>query len=286
MSTPSIDAARLSREHYENFPVASFLLPAAYRPHVQRIYAFARVADDLADEARDLAALGEWRVMLERALQGGAGDGLPDLLVDLAATARDFELPPSLLFDLLDAFERDLLQSRYRDLEDLLSYCRQSANPIGRLLLHLWDRADETSLELSDRICSALQILNHCQDVKADYLERRRVYLPQDRMLAHGVRDEDLAKDRCSPGLRHVIAELADFCGEEFEQCWPLTSRLGGRLGLELRGILHGACLVLKRLRRVEFEVFERRPRIRRTDGPELVLRSLFQSWPPRAARK
>jgi squalene synthase HpnC len=272
------EASRLARRHYENFPVGSWLLPRALRPHVHRIYAFARTADDLADEARDLAALREWRAATERALLGER-DGVPPLLVALAETVRERRLPERLLFDLLDAFERDLAQSRYADLDDLLSYCRQSADPIGRLLLHLFGRADDESLRLADRVCTSLQIVNHLQDVAGDYRERGRVYLPRDLMRRHGVEEAELGAENASPGLRRCLAELAAFCRNGLAAGLPLAARLGGRLGLELRAIVAGAGLVLDKLERADFDVLGRRPRLRAADGPALVIRTL---WPRR----
>lgn len=267
-------ATRLAREHYENFPVGSRLVPPRFRRHVHRIYAFARVADDLADEARDLQGLLAWREATRRAL-GGKRD-VPRLLADLAQTVAEFSLPEHLLFDLLDAFERDLRQSRYEDLADLESYCRQSADPIGRLLLHMLDRATPENLALSDRICTALQILNHLQDVKGDFEQRDRIYLPQDRLRAHGVREADFRASRCGPGLRSCIHELAEFCDDGFRHGSALPRRIGGRFALELRAILAGARLVLDRLRRADYDVFRRRPRIRKEDAPELLVRTLI----------
>lgn len=274
MTTTALDnATRLAEEHYENFPVGSRLLPARYRRHVHRIYAFARVADDLADEARDLEALRAWRAATERAI--GGDRTAPSLLIDLAETVAEFQLPSQLLFDLLDAFERDLEQTRYADLPDLLSYCQQSADPIGRLLLHMFAKASAENLALSDRICTALQILNHCQDVRSDFRDRDRIYLPGDRMAAHGVSVEDLAAPECSPGLRLCIRELAGFCDDAFRAGWDLPRRVGGRFGLELRAILNGASLVLERLHKVDYDVFRRRPTIHKSDAPDLLVRTL-----------
>jgi len=283
LDSNQIDPEELARSHYENFPVGSFLIHPSIRPHVHRIYAFARVADDLADEVQDLGALRDWRAAFRDALDGQSG--VPQLLADLTRTVREFQLPEELFFDLLDAFERDLTQFRYADLDDLISYCRQSADPIGRLLLHLHGKVDDENLRLSDRICTALQIVNHCQDVQSDYHERDRIYLPLDLLARHGVSEEDFELPECTRGLRASIAELVDFCGQGFAIGWPLARRLGGRFGLEVKAIVHSACLVLERLRLVDYEVFRRRPTVGSTDAPDVILRSLLLPWPPRAAR-
>lgn len=275
------DASRLAAEHYENFPVGSFLMPARLRPHVHRIYAFARTADDLADETRDLQGLLAWRRALEDALQCR---GRPcELLRDVASTIHEFALPERLFFDLLDAFELDLTKNRYADEEELLDYCRLSANPVGRILLHLDGEVDAETLALSDHICTGLQILNHAQDVRGDYLDRDRIYLPQDQMARHAVSEEDLGAARTTEGLRACLATWGEFVRRSFASGWPLTRRLEGRFGLEIRAILQGAALVLDRMQASGYRVLERRPRIYKRDAPELLLRSLLQSWPPRS---
>jgi len=287
------EAGKLANEHYENFPVGSFLLPKELRPHIHRVYAFARIADDLVDEMHDREGLRSYRQALERAFEAADSKALGNadcahmpLLRELATTSERFAIPHALFFDLLDAFERDLDQSRYRDFTDLMSYCVQSANPVGRILLHIVGKASRENLALSDLICTALQILNHCQDVRSDYEERDRIYLPADGLARHGVTELDLKSPRVSSGLKRVLAELCDFCATSFYEAWPLPRSVGGRFGLELKAILHAACLVLERMRAMDYEVFRRRPRIRRADSAEIFLRSIFQPWPPRAARK
>ncbi len=278
------EASKVAGEHYENFPVGSLLMPARLRHHVHRIYAFARTADDLADESRDLPGLLAWRRGLENALEQRGRP--PALLSDLASTIQEFQLPAVLFFDLLDAFQQDLEKNRYEDAAALQDYCRKSADPVGRILLHLHDHTDAESLLLSDHICTALQILNHAQDVKEDYLERDRIYLPRDLMDLHGVNESDLAAERTSEGLRACLATWGDQVSRSFALGWPLTRRVPGRFGLELRAILQGAALVLDRMQSTGFRVLERRPRLHKSDAPELLLRSLFQSWPPRAVRR
>jgi squalene synthase HpnC len=268
-------SAQLAAEHYENFPVGSWLLPRRVRHHVHRLYAFARIADDIADERQDLDALREYREETRRAL-AGATDVRP-LLRAVRETAQEREVPERLFFDLLDAFERDLSQTRYRDLADLHDYCRQSADPVGRAMLAIFGKASESNLRDSDRICTALQILNHLQDIRADFVERDRIYLPADRMRAHGVTEGELDQDRASPQLCALIEELGRGVHDAFAESWPLARRVGGRFGLELNAILHGAHAVLRRLSAGGYDPLAARPKLRRRDAPGLLARALFQ---------
>lgn len=284
---PPLDPSRLARDHYENFPVGSWLLPRALRRPVHLCYAFARVADDLADEARDLEALQAYARAFDRCLaepRAPAPVQAP-FLSELAALIRERGLPVPLFHDLLDAFAQDCSKSRYADLDELRDYCRRSADPIGRLLLHLVGVTDAESLARSDRICTALQILNHCQDLGADYRERNRIYLPKTLLERHGVSEAELGGATTGPGLRALLGELTDLVALGFAEGWPLTGRLHGRFGLELRAILHGAAIVLERMRRSGHRVLERRPRLGRLDLFRVFGRTLCRSWPPGVAR-
>ncbi|MEZ5989090.1 MAG: squalene synthase HpnC [Planctomycetota bacterium] len=281
------DPSALARDHYENFPVGSWLVPRALRRPIHLCYAFARTADDLADEARDHEALRALRADLDRSLAepGAPAPAAAPFLPELARTIHAHALPVGLFHDLLDAFEQDCVQARYADLDALLAYCRKSADPIGRLLLHLAGVVDDEALARSDRICTALQVLNHCQDVRADYRERGRIYVPQDMLRRNGVAEAELGGDRTGPGLQECLGELGDLVARGFAEGWPLTRRLGGRLGLELRAIVHAAALGLRRMQRSGFRVLEERPRLGRLDLPLVFLRALVGSWPPRVAR-
>src|SRR5687768_6999667 len=175
--------------HYENFPVASLLLPAPLREPIEVIYRFARSADDFADEGDDppevrLRKLNDYRRQL-------AAPTAP-LLQDVGKIIREHELPVALFADLLDAFSQDVTKKRYADYAELLDYCRRSANPVGRLLLHLFKRTSDSNLRHSDAICSALQLVNHWQDVDIDFTRDDRVYLPQDEMARFGVTERHL----------------------------------------------------------------------------------------------
>ncbi|MCA8969351.1 MAG: squalene synthase HpnC [Planctomycetes bacterium] len=276
----SIDPSELAARHYENFPVGSFLLPRKKRVHVHRLYAFARVADDIVDEMHDRTGLLAWRDATRLALEGVQPPRVPQLLVDLAATVRSEKLDAKLLFRLLDAFERDLDQDRYRDREDVASYCRDSADPVGRLMLQLFERETPENVALSDAICTGLQILNHAQDVKKDWTERQRIYLPERSLDAHGVSLEHFDREDISDGLRACVREFADWARENFAQGWPLPRRIGGRFGLELASILAAATLVLERLDACAYDVFRVRPKIHKTDLPRILLRAMRRKPP------
>ncbi|MFY9342135.1 MAG: squalene/phytoene synthase family protein, partial [Planctomycetota bacterium] len=196
----------LARRHYENFPVGSWLLPARARRHLHRIYAFARIADDLADERRDGPALAVYRADFLRHVEGAATD-VP-LFTELAATIRECRLEVALFTDLLDAFAEDCVRTRY-DRPGLLDYCRRSANPIGRLVLRVHGHRDPESDRLSDRICTALQLLNHLQDLGSDLRERDRIYFPGEDLARFQVADADLRAATAGPGVRALVRDQA-----------------------------------------------------------------------------
>ncbi|MBL8755971.1 MAG: squalene synthase HpnC [Planctomycetes bacterium] len=242
----------LAARHYENFPVGSWLLPAQARRHLHRIYAFARTADDLADELRDPVALAAFRAEFLRHLQGGARD-VP-LFADLCATIAECRLEPGLFTDLLDAFAQDCVQKRY-DLPQLLDYCRRSADPVGRLVLRVHGVREPGLDRLSDTICTALQLLNHLQDLGSDLATRDRIYFPAEDLARFGVGEADLRAASAGPGVRAFVRHWAERLGRDFASGWPLCARVRGRLRCELRAILRGAAAVLRRMRAVDFDV-------------------------------
>jgi phytoene synthase len=246
--------------HYENFPVASLLLPPRLRRPVEVIYRFARTADDFADEgddppARRLAKLEAHRGEIER-------------------IAREHGLPRAPFGDLLDAFSQDVIQSRYADYAELLDYCRRSANPVGRLLLHLFKRTSETDLRQSDAICTALQLINFWQDVATDYA-KGRIYLPQDEMARHGVSGRHLDEQRCDDAWRALMAFQVRRTRELMLSGAPLGRSLPGRLGLEIRATVQGGMRILEKIERVGYDVFRQRPTLRWFDWPLLLARAL-----------
>ncbi len=271
------------RGHYENFPVASLLLPRRLREPVAAIYAFARRADDHADEG-DLAPAERLRRLdtEARALDGDP-EALPGDPVHLAladAVVRH-ALPRQLLHDLLTAFRMDVTKRRYADHAELLFYCRHSANPVGRLLLHLFDEASETNLVRSDAICTALQLINLWQDLAQDITERDRLYLPRADWEAAGIAEAQLLALEESPALRGVVVRQLDRAGALMREGLPLGGALPGRLGLEIRLTVEGGLAVLAacRARGNSFE----RPRLPRGAWPGLLWRAL---WPTRRWRE
>jgi squalene synthase HpnC len=261
-------------DHYENFPVASLLLPAALRPPVQAIYRFARTADDLADEgdaapAVRLAALGALRVQLERIERNEPNDW-----PDLAAAIGAHQLPMDLLRDLLSAFEQDVTVQRYSDYPTLLDYCRRSANPIGRLLLALFKREEPQLLAQSDAICTALQLINFWQDVAIDWA-KDRVYLPQCELQAHGVQEADIAAQRLTPAWTRLITAQTGRARAMLESGAPLARAMAGRVGWELRLVVQGGLRIAERIDAVAGDVFHQRPTLGKTDWALMTARAI-----------
>jgi len=258
---------RLARRHYENFPVASRLLPPAARPHVAAIYAFARVADDFADEGRRseaerLMLLDDWRARLHEAAAGrvSPGDGeATSIFTALSRTIARCRLDVALLDDLISAFRQDVTVTRYATWTDVLDYCRRSANPVGRLMLRVTGYRDPILDAYADAVCSALQLTNFLQDLERDWV-KGRLYVPLDLVRAAGADEQDLAHRRMSPAWRAVLGETAARTRELFRQGRPLPDRVGGRLKWELRATWLGGVHILDRLDATRFDIFQRRP--------------------------
>ena len=273
--------------HYENFPVGSWLLPARLRPHVAAIYAFARSADDFADErkyqGRSLALLAQWRAALR--------EGSPHpIFIALADTVRRFELPVQLLDDLLTAFTMDVTKRRYADWEELMTYCRYSANPVGRLVLLLCGVRDPGLHARSDAICSGLQLANHWQDLRID-AARDMLYVPRDAMDRHGVREGEFKPGIASSspsgtprndgwelpsGFVPLMRELVGRARGLFDAGEPLVARLSGGLRLEIKLTVLGGRAMLDRIERAGYDVFRRRPVLSGLDKAGLLTRALF----------
>ena len=257
----------LARSHYENFPVASFLLPARLRDPVAAIYAFARSADDIADEG-DTAAeerLRQLDVMAAElsAIESGRHSDSP-MYAALADSIERYQLPTGLLRDLLSAFRQDVSKTRYADFGELMSYCRRSANPVGRLLLHLTGDNSERNLALSDAVCSALQLINFLQDIAQDYEENARIYLPGDEMQRFGVDENCIARRENSPSMRALVQFQVQRAAQLLRSGSPLGKHLGGRFGLEIRAIVLGGSRTLEKLFG-QSDLFSR-PRLNRRD--------------------
>jgi len=268
----------MARQHYENFPVGSWLLPRAARRHLHRIYAFARTADDLADEHRDAQGLRDFRADFLAHVRGERRD-VP-LFVDLVTTLRDCDLELQLFTDLLDAFDQDLVQRRY-DEPQLLDYCRRSADPVGRLVLRVSGYRDAELDRLSDRICTALQLLNHLQDLGEDLRERDRIYFPAADLQRFGVGEAQLSAPHADDAVRALVRHWAERLAADFAAGWELTERVRGRLRLELRAILRGAGAVLQRMREVRGDVLGGRVHLSKRERLGTVLAALFVRRPP-----
>ena len=266
----------LTRAHYENFPVGSFFIPKKLRPHVHSIYAFARTADDFADEpglsqSERLHRLSEWEQALDTCLESPQGP----IFTALSHTIHTQQIPIQWLKDLLWAFRYDVMTNRHQTFEDLLKYCTCSANPVGRLILHLFGYTDEPRAKWSDALCSALQLSNFWQDIGIDF-SRNRIYLPQEDMKKFGVSETDLqahppTREFCAL-LEHQIALTRAL----FHQGYPLLNTIKGRLRLELRLTYLGGMDILRKIPQNKYDVFYNRPRIQTTDLPRLLFQTLF----------
>jgi squalene synthase HpnC len=284
---------QIARSHYENFPVASLLLPRPLRRHVAAVYAFARAADDFADEGalpahqRD-ALLDGWLTRLrsaESSTQPGPEPepGEPAATVQifqaLGATIREKRLPLAPFEDLLSAFRQDVHVSRYETWDDVLDYSRRSANPVGRLVLRIAGYDDARMDSWADAVCTALQLTNFWQDVKPDY-ERGRVYVPQQQAAAYSANEADLGRSETSRPWRLALAAAVTRTQALYEAGRPLCDALNGRLRLELRATWLGGMRILTRIERQEFDVLARRPRLGAADAGWLAWQVL--TWVPR----
>ena len=262
--------------HYENFPVASLLLPARLRPAVRAIYRFARTADDIADEGD--AAPGA-RLAALQAL-GHELESLPapgSRWPDLARAVAQHALPLSLFHDLLSAFAQDVTVRRYADDRALRDYCRRSANPIGRLLLALYGRSEADLLGMSDAICTGLQLTNFWQDVALDW-DKGRVYLPQDDLARFGVAEDQIARRLVDDRWRALMAFEVARTRALLRSGAPLAAALGSRIGLELRLVVQGGLRILERIDAARGDVFRHRPALSARDWTLMAWRALLRS--------
>ncbi len=267
----------LAHSHYENFPVASALLPMRLRKPIGMIYAFARQADDFADEGdlkpdERLALLDGFRRELDR-----IGDNtLPEtpFFVSLQDTIKNHQLPLPPFYDLLDAFSQDVSKSRYADFGEVMDYCRRSANPIGRLLLHLYGMATPRNIGMSDAICSSLQIINFLQDVAIDY-KKDRIYFPQDEMRKYNVTENQIADGNAS-GTWGLFMEFEINRARKLLQSGaPLGLVLPGRIGLEMRTIIAGGERILHKLHKSRGDMFSQRPVLKPWDWTYMLYRAV-----------
>ena len=265
--------------HYENFPVASFLCPPALRPAIAAIYWFARTADDIADEgeatsAQRLADLKDFRVDLAASATGTlASSRWSNVFTPLGKVIQQYALPVDLLADLLSAFEQDVSKTRYASQAELLDYCRRSANPVGRLLLHLYQVTDATSLAQSDCICTALQLINFWQDLGVD-IPRGRIYLPRDGFEQHGVDETQLLRLEVNRSTTALVAANVVWTKTLMHRGAPLAKKVPGRAGWELRLVVQGGLRIAEKIAQLQFATLRQRPKINAWDGVVMLWRA------------
>ncbi len=284
MPSASTGLSLLQTGHYENFPVASFILPGRLREPVRAIYGFARTADDIADEgelapAERYARLEAMRAALEEIARGDTP--ADPVMAGLAEAVRDHRLPLKPFHDLLDAFSQDVSKHRYAHFGEVMAYCRKSANPVGRLLLHLFGDHDPRHQAWSDGICSALQLINFLQDVAIDY-RKGRIYLPQDEMERFGISERQIAEGRVDALWQQFMKFQIERARRMLAAGAPLGRALPGRIGLEMRLIILGGERILYRLHECKGDVFQHRPVLRLADWLYMLRRALLPGRPGR----
>lgn len=270
----------MSVDHYENFPVASLLLPARLRPAVAAIYVFARSADDFADEGDLPAAERLWRLSGYRAELDRIERGEPTdhpLFQRLRPIVAEYALPLQPFRDLLDAFGQDIVKDRYATFDELTDYCCRSANPVGRLLLHLFGAATPDNLHRADAICTALQLINHWQDVGIDLGKGKhgRIYLPQEDLKRFAVSEDSLRCRLASAEFRALMAFQVERARALMLEGAPLGRALPGRIGMETRAIVAGGLRILDKIEAVGHDVFNCRPVLGAFDWPRIIFNAL-----------
>lgn len=277
---PTLDEAlawcrRLAESHYENFHVASWFLPKRFRPHFHAIYAYCRVSDDLGDEVGDrdasLALLNLWGAELDACYRGEARH---PVFVALAQTIRACDIPKEPFADLLVAFRQDQTVTRYATMQDVLGYCRNSANPVGRLVLHACGYRDAERFALSDQTCSALQLANFWQDIRVDY-GKGRIYLPREDMARFGVDEAAIAAGRFTPQFRELLRYEVDYARRMFHAGLPLIGMVDRELALDLDLFSRGGLEILRAIERQNYDVLRARPSISKSRKVALLLTAL-----------
>jgi squalene synthase HpnC len=279
---------RLARSHYENFTVASWLLPRHLRQHFYHVYAYCRWSDDLADEtgdpAQSLELLAWWEDQLRQCYRGHARH---PVFVALAETIREFQIPVDPFADLLVAFRQDQRVTRYETFEDLLGYCRNSANPVGRLVLYLGRCHDETRGRLSDHVCTGLQLANFWQDVAGDW-DRGRVYLPQSSCRKFGYDEADFQRRECTPGFRRLLQSEADRAERFLRDGLPLAEMMPRGLRGDIWLFAQGGLKILEKIRRLNYDVWGTRPKVSKSDQLRLLAGCIVRNFfsPPRESSR
>jgi squalene synthase HpnC len=267
--------ADLAARHYENFPVASGLMPKRLRKHVAALYAFARIADDFSDEPEYEGVrkerLLDWRRQLGEV---GSKPASHPVFLALGATLKELDLPKQPFDDLLSAFLQDVEKSRYATFDEVSDYCRRSANPVGRIVLMIHGYRDEELFRYSDAICTALQLANFWQDVSVD-LKKDRIYIPEEDFAAHGYSEADLRMGVCNERFKNLMKFEVSRARALFEQGRPLTRKVRFPLSMELRLTWFGGMQILKLIHRLDFDVIRTRPSLAKRDWIPLAARAL-----------
>ena len=259
---------KIARSHYENFPVASWILPRRMRKPIAAIYAFARMADDIADEGDldDNSRIAQLDAMAEQ-LDLIASGNTPDdaIYIALADAIHKHNLPIELFHDLLSAFKQDVSKKRYADFGELMTYCRRSANPVGRLLLYVYGQTDRQTLGQSDAVCSALQLINFYQDLNQDYIEMGRIYIPEDEMATSFVSEDHIRNSQSDGPMLHLMRKQYERANKLLNAGAPLGKSLKGRFGFEIRLIIAAGARVIQKLHQQNSDLFSR-PRLNKAD--------------------
>ncbi|HUR37226.1 MAG TPA: squalene synthase HpnC [Terriglobales bacterium] len=270
---------RLAKSHYENFSVATWFLPAHLKQHFYNVYAYCRISDDLGDEVGDaqasLALFDEWEAELNACY---AGSPLHPVFVALAKTVREFDIPKQTFADLLTAFRQDQTITRFATFDDVLAYCRYSANPVGHLVLYLGGYRDAERQRLSDFTCTALQLANFWQDVNVDW-QKGRVYLPQEDLHRFGVTEQQIAERRFTPQLRDLMRFEVERARDWFTKGLPLIQQISPELALDIELFSRGGQEILNAIEQQDFDVLCSRPAISKLKKLWLVLRAALRKW-------
>jgi squalene synthase HpnC len=268
---------RLARSHYENFSVATWFLPKRLRQHFYNVYAYCRISDDLGDETGDreasLQLLDEWECELNACYKGNPRH---PVFVALAGTVREFDIPKQTFADLLSAFRQDQRITRYESFDDLLGYCRYSANPVGHLVLYLCGYRDRERQQLSDYTCTALQLANFWQDVSADY-EKGRIYLPLEDLRKYKVAESDIAGNKNTVAFREMMRFEVQRAREWFDRGFPLAGKVSRELAVDIELFSRGGQEILNAIERQGYAVLGQRPVISRQRKLGLVVRAAFR---------
>lgn len=284
---PSLTEARawcqhLAETHYENFHVASWFLPKKLRPHFHAIYAYCRVSDDLGDEVgnreQSLALLEQWREELDACYRGEARH---PVFVALAETIHICQIPKAPFADLLTAFIQDQTVNRFRNMDEVLAYCQNSANPVGRLVLYTCGYSDPERFHLSDATCTALQLANFWQDVSSDYQQRDRIYIPQDAMQQFGVTEATISSAQATPEFRALLKSQVDYARALFEAGLPLIGMVDNDLALDLDLFSRGGLEILRAIEHRDYDVLSARPAISKPRKIALALRAVSGKFLP-----